>query len=60
MSEPLRPLMSPGEAARVLGIHPQTLARRAAGLGLTIVRTPNGHRRYVEAEIRALAARVTP
>ena len=45
-------LMSPGEAARTLGIDVKTLQRWANDGQVTAVRTPGGHRRYLAAEIR--------
>ncbi len=49
-------LMTPKEAAAVLYCDPKTVARRAARHGLREVRTIGRHRRYLAAEIRALAA----
>src|SRR5215207_6486067 len=39
-------LLSSGEMARLLGVHPKTVARWATDNGLPCVRTIGGHRRY--------------
>lgn len=44
-------LLSPGEAARLLGTSPALLAARE-GLPFTV--TPGGHRRYAKADVMAL------
>jgi excisionase family DNA binding protein len=52
-------LLSPKEAAAVLGVGTSTIVRWAEHGLLTDVRTLGGHRRYVEREVRALALRQT-
>ena len=47
-------LLTPAETARLLRAHPVTVRLWGnAGL-ITSVRTPGGHRRYVEESVRAL------
>ena len=48
-------LLSPGEAARVLGIDVKTLERWADGGQVTTIRTPSGQRRYLAAETHLYA-----
>ena len=58
--EPLEfePLLTPGEVARAFGVDPKTVTRWAQAGKLRSIRTPAitgpGHRRYYEAEVRAL------
>jgi excisionase family DNA binding protein len=47
-------LLTPGEVARMLKTHPRTVTRWAVEGRLTSIRTPGGHRRYREAEVKAL------
>ena len=47
-------LMSPGEAAEALGVHVKTLTRWADQKLIRTIRTPGGHRRYWENEIRTI------
>lgn len=54
-ASPVGELLTPGEAAAQLRVHRATLVRWADRDGLTAVKTPGGHRRYVAAEVRALA-----
>jgi excisionase family DNA binding protein len=44
------------EVAEILGVSPKTVSRWALEDRLPFTRTLGGHRRYPEAEIRALAA----
>lgn len=51
-------LMRPAEAARLLGVHPDTLARWAdegepEQIAKAAVRLPSGHRRYIARAIHA-------
>jgi hypothetical protein len=43
----------PGDAARILGVTPKTLASMP---GLNPIVLPSGHRRYIRSEIEALLA----
>lgn len=49
-------LLSAGAAAAILGVHPTTVSRMDKAGKLRAVRTPGAHRRFREAEVRALAA----
>lgn len=49
-------LLTPYEAARVLGVDPSTLRRYVAAGKLDAVRTPGGHHRYPAVTIRRLLA----
>jgi excisionase family DNA binding protein len=48
------PLLTPGEVAGMFRVDPKTVTRWAKGGKLTSIRTLGGHRRYREAEVRAL------
>jgi excisionase family DNA binding protein len=50
------PLLTPAEVARLFRVDPKTVTRWAKAGRVTSVRTPGGHRRYRESEIRALLA----
>jgi excisionase family DNA binding protein len=52
-------LMKPGEVARLFRVDAKTVTRWAANGRLNSVRTPGGHRRFLEAEVRALLAQLT-
>ena len=47
-------LLTPAEVARLFQCHPKTITRWANEGKLTSIRTLGGHRRFREAEIRAL------
>ncbi|MEU0237732.1 MerR family transcriptional regulator [Nocardiopsis sp. NPDC006198] len=51
-----RSQLSSGEAARMLEISANAFKRLATEVGLVCMRTPRGHRRYDQAQVRALAA----
>lgn len=51
------PLLTPGQAALILGVDPKTVARYARDGKLSAQRTLGGHRRFKESEIRELAQR---
>lgn len=51
------PLLTPGQAATILGVDPKTVARYAREGKLSFTRTLGGHRRFSEDEIRTLAER---
>ena len=48
-------LLTPAEAADMLRVNVKTLTRHAEARNLTIKRTPGGHRRYLQSEVRQLA-----
>lgn len=48
------PLMTPGEVADLLRVDPKTVTRWAAANKIPSLRTPGGHRRFRESDIRAL------
>ena len=47
-------LLTPGEVAALFRVDPKTVTRWAATGLITSLRTPGGHRRFREAEVRAL------
>jgi excisionase family DNA binding protein len=47
-------MMTPGEVAALFRVDPRTVTRWAKIGKLPFVRTPGGHRRYREIEVRAL------
>jgi len=47
-------LLTPGEVAALFRVDPKTVTRWAASGRISSIRTPGGHRRYRESEIRAL------
>jgi len=60
MSEdmPQRPqrdrLLTPGEVATLFRVDPKTVTRWASAGRIGSIRTPGGHRRFRESEVRAL------
>lgn len=52
-SEPMA-LLTPGEVAALFRVDPKTVTRWAVAGKLTAIRTPGGHRRFREDEVRAL------
>lgn len=52
------PMLTPAEVATMFRVDPKTVTRWAQKGWLSSVRTPGGHRRYREAEVRALLAEV--
>lgn len=52
-------LMTPGEVARLFGVHPKTVARWASAGRFTPARTLGGHRRYRASEVYALWREIT-
>ena len=48
------PLLTPFEVAALFRVDPKTVTRWADAGKLTSIRTPGGHRRYLESEVRAL------
>jgi len=58
-------LLTPGEVASLFRVDPKTVTRWAAAGRISSIRTPGGHRRFRESEVRALlrgdaAAATTP
>lgn len=49
-------LLTPGEVAEMFRVDPKTVTRWAAAGRITSIRTPGGHRRFRETEVRALLA----
>jgi excisionase family DNA binding protein len=52
------PLLTPAEVAAMFRVDPKTVTRWAKAGKLTAILTLGGHRRYREAEVRELRARV--
>ncbi len=52
------PLLTPAEVAAMFRVDPKTVTRWAKAGKLTSIRTLGGHRRYREAEVRALLSGV--
>lgn len=50
-------LLTPAEVATMFRVKPRTVTRWAKAGKLTSVRTLGGHRRFSEAEVRALLAK---
>jgi excisionase family DNA binding protein len=50
------PLLTPAEVASLFRVDPKTVTRWAKSGKLTSIRTLGGHRRYREAEVKALLA----
>jgi excisionase family DNA binding protein len=53
------PLLTPAEVAAMFRVDPKSVTRWARTGRLSSIRTPGGHRRYREAEIRGLLAAST-
>jgi excisionase family DNA binding protein len=49
-------LLTPGEVATLFRVDPKTVTRWAAAGRIGSIRTPGGHRRFRESEVRALLA----
>jgi excisionase family DNA binding protein len=47
-------LLTPGEVAARFAVDPKTVTRWAAAGRISSIRTPGGHRRFRESEVRAL------
>jgi len=56
------PLLTPGEVAALFRVDPKTVTRWAAAKPPRIrsVRTPGGHRRFRESEVKRLLAEENP
>jgi excisionase family DNA binding protein len=48
------PLLTPGEVAALFRVDPKTVTRWATQGRVSSIRTPGGHRRFRESEVRAL------
>ena len=48
------PLLTPGEVAQMFRVDSKTVTRWAAAGRIGSIRTPGGHRRFRESEVRAL------
>ena len=53
-SEPEELLFTPAEVARMFRVDPKTVTRWAKAGKISSVRTPGGHRRYREADVRQM------
>ena len=47
-------LLTPGEVAALFRVDPKTVTRWAASGRISSIRTPGGHRRFRESEVREL------
>jgi excisionase family DNA binding protein len=54
MTETTDRLLTPGEVAALFRVDPKTVTRWAAAGRVRSIRTPGGHRRFYESEIRRL------
>lgn len=52
-------LLTPAEVGAIFGVKPRAVRMWADARKLTVIRTLGGHRRYRQAEVRALAASLT-
>jgi excisionase family DNA binding protein len=52
-------LLTPGEVASLFRVDPKTVTRWATAGRIGSIRTPGGHRRFRETEVRALLAELT-
>jgi excisionase family DNA binding protein len=53
-------LLTPGEVASLFRVDPKTVTRWAASGRINSIRTPGGHRRFRESEIRELLRSDSP
>src|SRR5690242_6612117 len=53
-------LLTPGEVASLFRVDPKTVTRWASAGRINSIRTPGGHRRFRESEVRALLRGETP
>lgn len=54
MADARERLLTPGEVASLFRVDPKTVTRWAAAGRIGSIRTPGGHRRFRESEVRAL------
>jgi excisionase family DNA binding protein len=52
-------LLTPGEVAGLFRVDPKTVTRWATAGRIGSIRTPGGHRRFRESEVKALLAELT-
>ncbi len=52
-------LLTPGEVALMFRVDPKTVTRWASAGRIGSIRTPGGHRRFRESEVRVLLADLT-
>lgn len=52
-------LLTPGEVAEMFRVDPKTVTRWASAGRIGSIRTPGGHRRFKESEVKALLATLT-
>ncbi len=52
-------LLTPGEVAALFRVDPKTVTRWASAGRIGSIRTPGGHRRFRESEVRSMLADLT-
>lgn len=52
-------LLTPGEVALMFRVDPKTVTRWASAGRIGSIRTPGGHRRFRESEVRAMLSDLT-
>jgi len=52
-------LLTPGEVAGLFRVDPKTVTRWASAGRIGSIRTPGGHRRFRESEVRTMLANLT-
>lgn len=52
-------LLTPGEVAEMFRVDPKTVTRWASAGRIGSIRTPGGHRRFKESEVKSLLAKLT-
>ena len=52
-------LLTPGEVATLFRVDPKTVTRWASAGRIGSIRTPGGHRRFRESEVRGMLADLT-
>jgi excisionase family DNA binding protein len=60
MEKSREPLLTPAEVAAMFRVDPKTVARWAKSGRLSAIRTPGGHRRFREAEVRSYLGQPRP
>lgn len=56
---PSERLLTPGEVASLFRVDPKTVTRWASAGRIGSIRTPGGHRRFRESEVRSMLANLT-